>query len=189
MGGFCLSSRMAPPVVWMMGGPGSGKGTQCEKINLRFGYCHLSSGDLLRAEIMSNSERGKQIFATMEKGILVPDELVISLLKEAMDKLPDAKGFIIDGFPAHLKQAELFEEKSGPPNKIIVFELNEEVMKIRLKARGNFDDQEEAIKKRVATYVEQTKPVIEKYGKTANLVNADQEVQAVFDEVCKILGS
>merc|ERR1712117_661367 len=82
--------------------------------------------------------RGMQLFRVMEQGLLVPDEEVVGLLKDAIySKSPDAKGFIIDGFPANLEQARLFEEMIGAPTKIIVFELNEEVMKIRLKERSN----------------------------------------------------
>merc|ERR1719331_1823743 len=87
-----------------------------------------------------------QIFATMEKGILVPDEVVIDLLAEAMAK--ESTGFLVDGFPATIEQAQLFEKTVGSPVKIIVFEMKDELMRVRLEGRGNFDDQKEAIKKR-----------------------------------------
>merc|ERR1719239_533645 len=93
-----------------------------------------------------------QIFATMEKGILVPDEVVIDLLAEAMAK--ESTGFLVDGFPATIEQAQLFEKTVGSPVKIIVFEMKDELM----RGRGNFDDQKEAIKKRIDNYNEGTKP-------------------------------
>jgi len=169
------------------GGPGSGKGTQCEMIHGKYRYTHLSSGELLRDEVMTNSARGMQIFATMEKGILVPDEAVIDLLAEAMAK--ESSGFLVDGFPATIEQAQLFEKTVGSPVKIIVFEMKDDLMRVRLEGRGNFDDQKEAIKKRIDNYNEGTKPVIQAYSKLVQTVNADQSKEAVFSEVCKILDS
>ena len=96
----------------------------------------------------------------------------MGLLKDAIySKSPDAKGFIIDGFPANLEQAKLFEEMIGAPTKIIVFELNEEVMKIRLRERSNFDDKPEAILKRIETFSSQTRPVIKQYSKSVKSVS------------------
>merc|ERR1719474_1353879 len=108
-----------------------------------------------------------QIFATMEKGILVPDEVVIDLLAEAMSK----------------------EKTVGSPVKIIVFEMNDELMRVRLEGRGNFDDRKDAIRKRIDNYNEGTKPVIQAYSKLVKSVNADQSPDAVFSDVCKILES
>merc|ERR1712179_642890 len=181
------ASGMTPPVIWIMGGPGSGKGTQCEKIHVKFGYRHLSSGDLLRMEILTDTERGNKIFQTMLTGNLVPDDIVINLLEEAMAKLPDCPGFTIDGFPATMEQARMFEERIGVAAKIIVFEANEDVMRFRLTERGNFDDKTDTVKKRIATYTEQTRPVVNKYYKSAVVVRADQEMDAVFGDVCKAI--
>merc|ERR1739847_56166 len=143
MGSHSDTAIMDTPIIWLVGGPGSGKGTQCDRIVGKFGFTHLSSGELLRGEALSGTPRGMQLFRVMEQGLLVPDEEVVGLLKDAIySKSSDAKGFIIDGFPANLEQARLFEE-------MIVFELNEEVMKIRLKERSNFDDKPDAILKRI----------------------------------------
>ena len=93
-------------------------------------------------------------------------------MKDAIySKSPDAKGFIIDGFPANLEQARLFEEMIGAPTKIIVFELNEEVMKIRLKERSNFDDKPDAILKRIVIFSTQRRPVIKQYSKSVKSVS------------------
>merc|ERR1712037_913944 len=171
------SPKMAAPVFWVIGGPGSGKGTQCEMIHGKYRFTHLSSGDLLRDEVMTNSARGMQIFGTMEKGNLVPDEVVIDLLAEAMAK--ESTGFLVDGFPATVEQAQLFEKTVGSPVKIIVFEMKDELMRVRL----------EAIKKRIDNYNEGTKPVIKAYSNLVKSVNADQSKEAMFSEVCKILDS
>merc|ERR1719430_754360 len=101
-----------------------------------------------------------QIFGTMEKGNLVPDEVVIDLLAEAMAK--ESTGFLVT-----MEQAQLFEKTIGSPVKIIVFEMKDELMRVRLEGRGNFDDRKDAIKKRIDNYNEGTKPVIKAY---SNLV-------------------
>ena len=99
----------AARVVFVLGGPGSGKGTQCEKIVARYGYTHLSTGDLLRAEVASGSARGVEL-KTMESGALVTLDVVLGLLKDAMLRAaPTARGFLIDGFPRELEQAKRFE--------------------------------------------------------------------------------
>jgi adenylate kinase len=93
-------------------GPGSGKGTQCEKIVAKYGYTHLSSGDLLRNEVKSGSELGKQMNELMQKGILVPNELVLDMLKEAiLAKVDSSKGFLIDGYPREVNQGLSFESE------------------------------------------------------------------------------
>uniref|UniRef100_A0A8C2UDM9 Adenylate kinase 1 n=1 Tax=Coturnix japonica TaxID=93934 RepID=A0A8C2UDM9_COTJA len=99
-------------IIFVVGGPGSGKGTQCEKIVHKYGYTHLSTGDLLRAEVSSGSERGKKLKAIMEKGELVPLDTVLDMLRDAMlAKADSSKGFLIDGYPREVKQGEEFEKK------------------------------------------------------------------------------
>jgi len=139
---------MLPPVVWVLGGPGAGKGTQCQLISSKFGYRHLSSGDLLRREVLTGTEdvtKNVQIFKAMEKGSLVADEDVVRLLGEEMKKSEEANGFVIDGFPANLNQAKLFEQNLGSPSHIIKLEVSNGVMRSRLLARGNFDDKGETV--------------------------------------------
>lgn len=97
---------------FLSGGPGSGKGTQCERIVKKYGFTHLSTGDLLRDEVASGSARGKELTAIMEKGALVPLETVLQLLKEAMTaKAATSKGFLIDGYPRELDQGIRFENE------------------------------------------------------------------------------
>ena len=94
----------------MVGGPGSGKGTQCEKIVDKYGYTHLSSGDLLRAEVKSGSERGKQLNEMMQRGELVPNEIVLDMIRDAMLANADkSNGFLIDGYPRQVDQGVEFE--------------------------------------------------------------------------------
>merc|ERR1712050_681263 len=98
------------PIVWVLGGPGSGKGTQCDKIVEKYGFCHLSSGDLLREEVASGSARGKELQEIMTKGNLVPLETVLAMIKDKMFANQDASGFLIDGYPRELDQGKKFEE-------------------------------------------------------------------------------
>jgi len=170
--------------VVIMGGPGSGKGTQCERIAAKFGYTHLSSGDLLRAEVMSGTNRGQQLYMLMANGEAVPCEIVTDLLIEAMLSKADSKGFLIDGFPINAVQAEAFESDIGKPTMVLAFEANDEVLKGRLKSRANFDDTEDSILKRLGNYNELTKPVIAKYG--ATIINAERTADEIFAEVEKL---
>ncbi|CAJ0964787.1 unnamed protein product [Ranitomeya imitator] len=99
-------------LLLISGGPGSGKGTQCERIVQKYGYTHLSTGDLLRAEVSSGSERGKTLSAIMERGELVPLDTVLDMLRDAMvAKADTTKGYLIDGYPREVKQGEEFEKK------------------------------------------------------------------------------
>ncbi|MGH0119041.1 UNVERIFIED_CONTAM: hypothetical protein FKN15_061710 [Acipenser sinensis] len=155
-------------IIFVVGGPGSGKGTQCERIVQKYGYTHLSTGDLLRAEVSSGSERGKKLSAIMEKGELVPLDTVLDMLKDAMiAKVDVSKGFLIDGYPREVKQGEEFEKKIGAPTLLLYIDAGAETMVKRLMKRGEtsgrVDDNEETIKKRLDTYYKATEPVIAFY--------------------------
>jgi len=181
---FDKSKFEGKPIVWVMGGPGSGKGTQCEKIALKFGFTHLSSGDLLRAEVMSGSKRGQQLYMTMANGNAVPSEIVTDLLGEAMVAKADSKGFLVDGFPINMEQASMFVNNLGTPTQSVALEASDEVLTGRLLARGNFDDTEESIKKRLAYYDTNTRPVIDNFN--TKIINVEREANEIFAEVEKI---
>ncbi|XP_070176220.1 uncharacterized protein [Littorina saxatilis] len=180
-------------IVFVIGGPGSGKGTQCAKIVEKYGFTHLSSGDLLRAEVASGSERGKKLTAIMEKGDLVPLDTVLELLKEAMiAKASSSKGFLIDGYPRELEQGLRFEKEVAPAKLVLCFDVSDETMTKRLMGRaatsGRVDDNEETIKKRLETFHSVTQPVIDHYAKENRVKNikAEGEVDEIFSEVVKI---
>nr|KAF6482969.1 adenylate kinase 1 [Rousettus aegyptiacus] len=135
-------------IIFVVGGPGSGKGTQCEKIVQKYGYTHLSTGDLLRAEVSSGSARGKILSEIMEKGQLVPLETVLDMLRDAMvAKVDISKGFLIDGYPREVRQGEEFEQRIGPPTLLLYVDAGPETMTKRLLKRGEtsgrVDDNEE----------------------------------------------
>lgn len=181
-------------VVFVLGGPGSGKGTQCDKIVAKYGFTHLSTGDLLRDEVSSGSERGKKLTAIMEKGELVPLETVLELLKDGMLKAAStSKGFLIDGYPRELDQGLRFEKDVAGVNGCLYFEVADDTMVKRLLKRGEtsgrVDDNEETIKKRLATFHQHTQPVIDHYkgqGKACE-INAEGAIDDIFAKVVAYL--
>ncbi|XP_069742040.1 adenylate kinase isoenzyme 1-like isoform X3 [Narcine bancroftii] len=183
-------------IIFVVGGPGSGKGTQCEKVVQKYGYTHLSTGDLLRAEVSSGSERGKNLQAIMEKGELVPLETVLEMLKDAMIAKADvSKGFLIDGYPREVKQGEEFEKKIGPPTLLLYIDAGKETMVKRLlergKTSGRSDDNEETITKRLETYYQATEPVINYYQhrNIIRKINAEGTVDEVFGQIVTALSA
>ncbi|KAK1364663.1 UMP-CMP kinase [Heracleum sosnowskyi] len=174
-------------VVFVLGGPGSGKGTQCANIVQHFGYSHLSAGDLLRAEMKSGSENGFMIQDMIKEGKIVPSEVTIKLLERAMLESGNDK-FLIDGFPRNEENRAAFEAVTGiEPKFILFFECSEEEMQRRLLSRnqGREDDNIETIKKRFKVYMESSLPVIEYYkakGKVRK-IDAARPILEVFEAV------
>ncbi|KAK0407532.1 hypothetical protein QR680_019247 [Steinernema hermaphroditum] len=181
------------PIFFIVGGPGSGKGTQCEKIVTKYGLTHLSSGDLLRAEVKSGSPRGTQLTKIMEAGELVPLEVVLDLIKEAMLEAikKGSKGFLIDGYPREVKQGEQFEAEIQPAKLVIFFEVSEETLVKRLLKRaetsGRADDNMDTIKKRLYTFNNATTPVVSHYEKQGKLVRIKAE--GTIDEIFSVVTS
>jgi len=174
-------------IVWVMGGPGSGRGTQCEKVCLKHGdFVHISSGDLMKAEVMSGSARGAKLYQLMSSGEAVPNEIVTDILAEAMiRKAGGSKGFLIDGYPGDEAQATVFVEFIAKPSIVICLEVSDQVMLQRLKSRGNFDDQPDAIAKRVAKWNDKTKPIAAAYN--AFVINAERTANEIFADIEKAI--
>ncbi|KAK7447056.1 bifunctional uridylate/adenylate kinase [Stygiomarasmius scandens] len=186
-------------VFFVLGGPGAGKGTQCARLVEDFGFCHLSAGDLLRWEQnREGSQYGDLIRTCIREGTIVPMEVTVNLLKNAMsaaiaenrqgDGWADGRGrFLIDGFPRKMDQAEMFEVEVCPASLVLFFDTTEEVMLARLlergKTSGREDDNVESIKKRFRTYKDQTMPVIEHYEKFGKVAQIDST--ASIEEVHK----
>ncbi|XP_059848304.1 adenylate kinase isoenzyme 1-like isoform X2 [Hypanus sabinus] len=158
----------ANKIIFVIGGPGSGKGSQCLKMMEKYGFTHLSTGNLLRKEITNETERGKKIKKIMVEGGLVPLGITLEILRDAMlENLQETKGFMIDGYPRTLKQAETFDKSFIPPTIVLLIDCSPEVMKQRLinrgQASGRFDDNEVTISKRVETYFADSVPVVKHY--------------------------
>jgi len=187
-------------VIYVLGGPGAGKGTQCARLVEDFGFCHLSAGDVLRAEQnREESTYGTLIRTCIREGNIVPVEITVKLLQNAMEAelekgkpvkdWPKGKGlFLIDGFPRKMDQAIKFDEEVCLSAKVLFFNTTEEVMLERLlergKTSGREDDNIEVIKKRFKTYQEQTMPVIKYYDRQGKVkeIDSSASVEAVHKE-------
>jgi len=176
------------PIIWVIGGPGSGRTTQCEYLQARHKWVHLSSGTLLRDEVMSGSKRGQQMFMVMQKGEFVPPEIVLDILAQKMvEKVGGASGFLIDGFPLDMEEADAFDQQIVPVTRIIYLKLEASEMMDRLRKRDNFDDQPKSIQKRIETFTSKTLPVIEKYCHKIVEVDGTKPVHDITEEMLKAL--
>ena len=176
---------------------GSGKGTQAKRIADEYGLAHVATGDMLREAMASGSELGRRVQPIYERGELVPDDLMIELIRERIQADDTENGFILDGFPRTMPQAEALDEMLadiGCPLSI-VFELQipEEVAIERLRRRaeeeGRVDDSPDAIRKRIELYRQETEPLVAHYRLAGNLVgiHGDRPVNEVFAEIQEAL--
>ena len=159
--------------IVIFGAPGSGKGTQSALLVEKYGFKHISTGDVLRAEIKNGTELGKTAQTFIDKGQLIPDSLMIDILAATYDAMQPCDGVIFDGFPRTIPQAEALKEMlarrgtqvAGMLELAVPDEMLTERLINRGKTSGRADDNEETIKKRLAVYNEQTAPLIEWYEK------------------------
>ena len=170
-----------------LGAPGSGKGTQAELISQSNSYLHLSTGELLRKEIEMNTILGMEVKDIINKGELVSDELVLKIVRQNLVK--DNKGWILDGFPRNLSQANSLNEVLIEINQslevVFYLDIPEEVLIERLLLRGRKDDTEETIRTRFKIYKETTEPLI-KYFKDLSLleyIDADRDLKTISSEI------
>ncbi len=159
--------------IIIFGAPGSGKGTYSDEIVARYNMGHISTGDVLRAQIKAGTELGKTAQQYIDNGQLLPDELMIDILADAYDQFPEGKGVIFDGFPRTIPQAEALKEmlakRGHDMGMMIELIVDEDVLMQRLLHRaieqGRADDNEETIKKRFAVYHSQTAPLSDWFAK------------------------
>lgn len=190
------SQSQKPLVIFVLGGPGAGKGTQCTNIQKNYNYIHLSAGDLLREERNNpNSQNGKLIDEYIRNGQIVPVEITVQLLKNAMQYNIDNKQiyrFLIDGFPRNQDNLDGWYRVIGDyarVQNVLFFDCSEQTMENRLLQRGltsgRTDDNADSIRKRFITYKESTKPIIDYFDKLGlvNKIDADQTVEQVFIQV------
>jgi len=179
------------------GPPGVGKGTQAARVAKHYGLVHISTGDILRAEIKLETELGLKVKDIIASGELVPDEMLIDVLEQTCSKYPDTKGFVFDGFPRTLRQAEALDEMMCRQNcqlaKVIALVVPEEELLRRLVNRaieqGRTDDTVEVIKNRLIVYQKHTQPLIEYY-KSKNLfvaVPGVGTIDHVFSSLCNVI--
>ncbi|HIE59960.1 MAG TPA: adenylate kinase [Persephonella sp.] len=203
-------------IIIFLGPPGAGKGTQAERLIKDFGFIQLSTGDILREAVRNGTELGKKAKQYMETGQLVPDDIIIGIIKDKLNELKD-ENIIFDGFPRTIPQAKAFDEmlvKEGKEvDKVILFDVDDEEIINRLSGRRiapktgktyhiiynppppdieviqREDDKEEVIKKRLEVYHTQTKPLVDYYKKKGKLVvvNANNPPNDVYNQIKEVL--
>lgn len=181
--------------IILFGPPGSGKGTQSEKLIAAYGLKHLSTGDLLRSEIANQTSLGMEAKSIMDKGQLVPDAVVIGMISSALDNNPQAKGFLFDGFPRTVAQSEALDKLLGLKNTeigvVLALEVSEEELVNRLLNRGltsgrSDDTNEPVIRARITEYRDKTSVVAEYYSQFDKVVKVCGEgtVDEIFTCLC-----
>ena len=181
--------------IVLFGAPGAGKGTQAAMLTDKYKLVHLSTGDILRKEINAGSELGKQAQNYTDKGALVPDEVVIGIIESQIAQNPDAKGFIFDGFPRTIAQAQaldkMMESNGIQITSMIALEVATEELVKRLQLRGESsgraDDQSlDVIRNRIDAYNQKTKPIIDYYNaqKKYRAVNGIGDIAEIFNLLC-----
>lgn len=185
--------------IILFGPPGSGKGTQSEKLIAKYQLKHLSTGDLLRSEIAAKTPLGMEAKGFMDKGQLVPDEVVIGMISSALEANPDVQGFLFDGFPRTEAQSEaldkLLQLKKTGIGVMLALDVSEEELVKRLLNRGltsgrSDDTNEEVIRARIAEYEKKTAVVADYYKKFNKVVAVKGEgtVEEIFGNLCSEIG-
>lgn len=183
----------------MFGPPAAGKGTQAKKLVESRGYIQLSTGDMLRAARASGTELGKTVAGIMDSGGLVSDEIVIALIEEQLELNPNAPGFIFDGFPRTLPQAEALdkslESRGTQVHSVIRLCVNDDVLVKRIESRfeaeGRSDDNVQAFKTRLASYNKNTAPLLPYYAAQGKLTEVDglAAIEVVSTQIEQVLAA
>jgi adenylate kinase len=181
----------------LFGPPGAGKGTQSLKIAEKYHLAHISTGDIFRSEIKNETPLGLKVKGIIEKGELVPDELLIDLLRTAMHRFKDVKGFVLDGFPRTIRQAGDLDRLLGEEGEQVTLTLALEVDDLELIGRllnrarieGRKDDTEEVITNRLNVYNTQTAPLIDYYRKQGKFraVYGKGTIEEIFGKLCEVV--
>jgi adenylate kinase len=183
--------------IVIFGAPGSGKGTQSDKMIEKYGLNHISTGDVLRSEIKKGTELGKTAASYIDNGQLIPDDLMVSILAGVYDSFGDHKGVIFDGFPRTIPQAEalkkMLDERGDKVAAMIELDVPEDELMKRLLLRGQLsgraDDNEETIKKRLVVYHSQTQPLIEWYKQEGlhHHIDGLGSLDRIFSDICDVI--
>jgi adenylate kinase len=179
--------------ILLLGPQGSGKGTQAKKISTAYEVPHIATGDMFRAAIAAGSELGRTVKPILDAGQLVPDDITIALIRERLGEEDAQNGFVLDGFPRNIEQAEaldaMLEEIDRPLSAVLLLELSDDAARERLGKRavleGRADDQPEAIERRLRDYHEKTEQVVDHYLTTGKLVkmHAERPIDEVWAEI------
>ena len=190
-----MESKKVPTVVFILGGPGAGKGTQCALLVDKHQFIHLSTGDLLREEVANKGPNAAEIAKIQAEGGLVSSEILVKIIKGRLEKNPEGK-FLLDGFPRNQENIDVWNKIIGDAAEIpclLYFDCSDETMKNRIlgrsKTSGRTDDNEKAIVKRLKTFRDYTIPIVELKAKEGKLktISAEETREVVFEETKKIL--
>jgi adenylate kinase len=181
----------------LLGPQGAGKGTQAKRISAEYGIPHIATGDMFRAAVAAGTALGKQVQPLLDSGTLVPDDVTVALIRERLAEPDAAAGFVLDGFPRNLAQAEALDTMLRGIGRgldaILFFDVADSVGAERALSRaqieGRADDTPDVIARRLATYHAQTEPTVEHYRMTGKLVplHADRTIEEVWGEVSAAL--
>jgi adenylate kinase len=183
--------------IVLLGAPGSGKGTQAKRLKVELGIAHISTGDLLRAAVKAGTPLGLQAKAVMEAGQLVSDDIVLGLLEERLAQPDTQPGFILDGYPRNVAQANALDALLGrvgqPLHAVVKLNVPDAAIikrcEIRFEQEHRADDNPETVRKRLAVYAEQTAPVADFYAQRGLLteINGVGTIEAIGDRVLAAL--
>ncbi|NLA15949.1 MAG: adenylate kinase [Bacteroidales bacterium] len=184
--------------IIVAGPPGSGKGTLAKTLAEKYDLIHFSTGDMLRKEVEQKTPLGQKVAPILERGDLVSDNIVISMISSSLDEHPQMHGFLFDGFPRTQAQAEaldrLLEDKGEPLNLMILLNLSDDVCAARILRRGTLENRSDdtdisKVKHRLTTYHTLTKPIVDHYKKQDKFVAVDssQTPEHTFNQVKQCL--
>ena len=180
-------------MILILFGPRAGKGTQADLLKEKHNLLHLSTGDILRDEVSNNTELGIEAKKFMDSGELVTDDLIIGMIKNKIESTADVSGFLFDGFPRTISQAEaldsMLKESNLEIDKVISLEVDDNVLMKRLLSRGRSDDNESTIKNRLEVYKNQTLPIKDFYKSNNKLleIKGDSSIEEVSSDIEKLL--
>lgn len=178
--------------IVLLGPPGAGKGTQAQKLAEKLGVPHVSTGDLFRYNISNNTELGVEAKKYLDAGDLVPATLTNALVDDRLDDDDAKEGFILDGFPRSVEQAEalaqMLEKRGLALDAVLEFRVPEDELVSRLQGRGRADDTEDVIRNRFKVYRDETAPLLDFYSEDLKTVDAVGELDEVFTRALKALG-